>query len=174
MTAHASVLSDDLSPLALRHAFAQHPSGIAALCAVIDGRPQGIVASSFTVGVSLDPPLVMFAVQKTSRTWPIVSEASRIGVSILASEHQGVCQQIASRDGDRFAGLALETNDAGSLFLRDASLWLETSVEQQIEAGDHYVVLLRVHGHSTHPSQARPLLFHNSGFTTLAEPAFAH
>ncbi|GAB3757682.1 flavin reductase family protein [Zhihengliuella somnathii] len=172
MTAHASTLSSDLSPAALRQAFAQHPSGIAALCAIVDGQPQGIVASSFTVGVSLEPPLVMFAVQKTSRTWPIVSRAERIGVSVLSSDHQGVCRQIASRDGDRFAGLALDSNAAGALFLRDASLWLDTSVEQQIEAGDHEVVLLRVHAHAVHASGASPLLFHNSDFTTLATPEF--
>ena len=61
-------LETDLHPNALRQAFGRFPSGIAALCAEIDGAPQGIVASSFTVGVSMDPPLVMFAVQNASRT----------------------------------------------------------------------------------------------------------
>ncbi|HXD28568.1 MAG TPA: flavin reductase family protein, partial [Arthrobacter sp.] len=92
-------LSTDLEPDALRQAFAQHPSGVAALCTIIDGEPQGIVASSFTVGVSMDPPLVMFAVQNTSRTWPVVRGAGRIGVSVLGEGHDGVCRQIASKSG---------------------------------------------------------------------------
>ena len=54
------------------------------------------------------------------------------------------------RTGDRFAGLALDSTDEGALFLRDAALWLDCSVEQEIPAGDHHVVLLRVHGHATH------------------------
>ena len=43
-------LNDDLQPDTLRSAFGRFPSGVAALCALIDGAPQGIVASSFTVG----------------------------------------------------------------------------------------------------------------------------
>lgn len=165
-------LSTDLEPDALRQAFAQHPSGIAALCTIIDGEPQGIVASSFTVGVSMEPPLVMFAVQNTSRTWPVVREADRIGVSVLGEGHDGVCRQIASKSGDRFAGLRLDSTDDGALFLHEAALWLDCSVEQEIPAGDHHVVLLRVHGHATHDGAHAPLVFHGSAFRTLKSEAF--
>ncbi|WP_372699550.1 flavin reductase family protein [Arthrobacter sp. JSM 101049] len=165
-------LSTDLEPAALRQAFAQHPSGIAALCTIIDGEPQGIVASSFTVGVSMDPPLVMFAVQNTSRTWPVVRQAGRIGVSVLGEGHDGVCRQIASKSGDRFAGLRLDSTDDGALFLHEAALWLDCSVEQEIPAGDHQVVLLRVHAHATHEGVHAPLVFHGSAFRTLKSEAF--
>ena len=166
-------LETDLQPNALRRAFGRFPSGIAALCAEIDGTPQGIVASSFTVGVSMDPPLVMFAVQNTSRTWPVLRSAGRIGVSVLGSSHDGVCRQIASRDGDRFAGLSLHEADSGALFLDEAALWLETSIENEVPAGDHAVVLLRVHGYSTHDDAHEPLVFHGSAFRNLSVPAFA-
>lgn len=165
-------LSTDLQPDVLRNAFAQHPSGIAALCTIVDGKPQGIVASSFTVGVSMDPPLVMFAVQNTSRTWPVVRASQRIGVSILGESHDGVCRQIASKSGDRFAGLRLDSTDDGALFLHEAALWLDCSVEQEIPAGDHHVVLLRVHGHATHEGANAPLVFHGSSFRTLKAEAF--
>ena len=166
-------LHTDLQPAALRRAFSRFPSGIAALCAVIDGAPQGIVASSFTVGVSMDPPLVMFAVQQTSRTWPVLRQAQRIGVSVLGSEHEGICKQIASKSGDRFAGLNLHTDASGSLFIDRAALWLECSVENEVPAGDHQVVLLRVHGHASHDDAHEPLVFHGSAFRRLGVPEFA-
>jgi flavin reductase (DIM6/NTAB) family NADH-FMN oxidoreductase RutF len=165
-------LTNDLQPAALRQAFGRFPSGIAALCAQIDGAPNGIVASSFTVGVSMEPPLVMFAVQNTSRTWPVLRGADRIGVSILGTEHDGVCRQIASRTGDRFAGLELHTSDGGAVFLEQAALWLDCSVENEVPAGDHQVVLLRVHGFSTHDGAHEPLVFHGSEFRRLEQPAF--
>lgn len=160
-------LATDLSPNTLRNVFAQHPSGIAALCAIIDGEPQGIVASTFTVGVSMDPPLVLFSVQNTSNTWPLVSKNVRIGVSVLSEKNEGVCRQIASKSGDRFRGLRLDSTDEGALFLEDASLWLDCSIEEEIPAGDHHVVLMRVHGHHTHDETNSPLVFHGSAFRRL-------
>lgn len=161
----------DLTPDSLRSAFSGFPSGVAALCSTVGGLPEGIVASSFTVGVSLDPPLVMFAVQRTSRTWPVLRNSHRIGVSILGSSHEEACLQIASKSADRFAGLDLHTTEAGAVLLNDAALWLECSVEQEMPAGDHEVVLLRVHGASAHEYGEEPLVFHRSAFHRLNAPS---
>lgn len=162
-------LNQDLDPLTLRKVFAQHPSGVAALCAEIDGVKTGIVASSFTVGVSLDPALVMFAVQKTSNTWPKLRRAQRIGVSVLSSRNEGVCAQIASKKGDRFAGLHTHITEQQALFIEESTLWLDTSIYNEVEAGDHWVVLLQVHGHQA--SAHTPSIFHGSAFHTLKVPA---
>lgn len=158
-------LNLELDPLTLRKVFAQHPSGIAALCADLDGEKTGIVASSFTVGVSLEPALVMFAVQKTSNTWPKLRAAGRIGVSVLSERNDGVCAQIASKKGDRFRGLDTHVTDEGALFVNESTLWLETSIYNEVEAGDHWVVLLEVHGHRL--SEHAPQIFHDSRFHSL-------
>lgn len=60
--AKPAVSAAALDPLELRAAFAQFPQGIVVVGAEINGSPQGLVASTFTVGVSLEPPLVTFAV----------------------------------------------------------------------------------------------------------------
>ncbi|MCW4467135.1 flavin reductase family protein [Glutamicibacter sp. MNS18] len=161
-------LNQDLDPLTLRKVFAQHPSGVAALCAEIDGVKTGIVASSFTVGVSLEPALVMFAVQKASNTWPKLRHAGRIGISVLSERNEGVCGQIASKKGDRFAGVATHTTAESALFIEDSTLWLDSSIYNEVEAGDHWVVLLEVHGHRI--SEHAPSIFHDSGFHALRVP----
>jgi flavin reductase (DIM6/NTAB) family NADH-FMN oxidoreductase RutF len=165
-------ISRDLTPNALREAFARFPSGVAALCTTLNGAPQGIVASTFTVGVSLEPALVSFSVQNSSNTWPTIKNAERIGVSILGAEHNGVCRQIASKTGDRFAGLDLTTTEEGAVFLDRAALWLDTSVYAEVPAGDHHVVLLEVHGVETHDAEHSPLIFHDSNFHQLEHPAY--
>lgn len=161
-------LNLELDPLTLRKVFAQHPSGVAALCAELDGEKTGIVASSFTVGVSLEPALVMFAVQKSSNIWPKLRDAGRIGVSVLSERNEGVCAQIASKNGDRFRGIETTGTDQGALFVDDSTLWLETSIYNEVEAGDHWVVLLEVHGHRT--SGHLPQIFHDSQFHSLPVP----
>ena len=163
--------TQDLDTDTLRGAFGRFPSGIAALC-VDDGDIRtGIVASSFTVGVSLEPPLVMFAVQNTSKTWPLLRRVERIGVSVLGAGHDAVCKQIASSVPDRFAGLGTHTAPNGSLYLDEAALWLDCSVDKEIPAGDHHVVLLRVHGIDTDVAHD-PLVFHGSAFRQLAAAGF--
>ncbi|WBL20353.1 flavin reductase family protein [Citricoccus sp. NR2] len=160
-------LSDDVSALSLRQAFSQFPSGVAALAGYAGGVKEGLAASSFTVGVSLDPPLVAFAVQNTSRTWPRLRHAERIGVSILGESQTGVCTQLASKNGDRFEGQNLQVSEQGAVFFDDAALWLETSVYAELPAGDHHMVLLQVHGVSADTDAAEPLVFHRSAFRNL-------
>ncbi|WP_077222875.1 flavin reductase [Rathayibacter sp. VKM Ac-2630] len=75
----APPLQRDLDLETLRAAFGLHPSGVAALIAQVDGIPVVLVASSFTVGVSADPPLVSVAVQRTSTSWPLLRRARSIG-----------------------------------------------------------------------------------------------
>lgn len=135
-------VTDD--PALVRAAFGGFPSGVAALCAVVDGTPVGMVASSFSVGVSYDPPIVMFSAQNSSTTWPTLRQASRIGISVLGSDHADVCMQLASRSRDRFAGLDTLVTDDGALLVHGATMWLDTRILSETPAGDHQVVLLEV------------------------------
>jgi len=161
-------LNQKLDPLTLRKVFAQHPSGVAALCAEINGEKTGLVASSFTVGVSLEPALVMFAVQKTSNTWPKLRKADRIGVSVLSERNTAAIGQIASKHGERFSGIATHATEAGALLINDSTLRLETTIYNEVEAGDHWVILLQVHGHDI--SNYSPQIYHDSRFHSLRVP----
>lgn len=149
----------------LRKTFAHFPSGIVAVCARIGGTPHGMVVSTF-VPVSLDPPLVSICVQYTSETWPRLETASRLGLSLLGSEQHQAARDLSSRTGDRFRNIDLHTGNGNAAFVGGATIWLETSVHAQVEAGDHAVVLLRVHRLSTHPA-TEPLVFHQSAFRSL-------
>ncbi|AMM19230.1 oxidoreductase [Frondihabitans sp. PAMC 28766] len=160
-----SVLDEDAAAT-IKRAFGAFPSGVAALCAEIDGVKVGMVASSFSVGVSFDPPMVMFSVQNSSSTWPTLKAAERIGISILASEHDAACYQLSSRQGDRFAGLDVHTADSGAIFVHDAAVWLECVVRSTIPAGDHHVVVLEVT--SLRVGEGRePLVYHGTRFRQL-------
>lgn len=161
-------VADD--PVALRSTFAQFPSGVAALSAVVDGEPVVLVASSFQVGISLEPPLVLFAVQHTSTSWPRLRNAPRIGVSVLGEAHDLAARQLASKAADRFAGIETTTTGTGAHYVHGAPVWLETSIHSEFPAGDHDVVLLQVHASGNAPG-TEPLVWHSSGFRTLSPRA---
>lgn len=162
-------LSNDISPLSLRSAFGQFPSGVAALAAYdAQGTAHGMVASSFTVGVSLEPPLVSVAIQLTSNTWPVLRDLNRIGISILGEGQGNIARQMAAQGTDRFANLDIATSQQ-SIFLEHSALWLETSLYGEFPAGDHLVALLEVHNLADFTNVHEPLVFHKSQFRNVTD-----
>lgn len=151
----------------LRQVFGAFPSGVAALAAVVGGEPTVLVASSFAVGISQDPPLALFAVQRSSTTWPALAQASTIGVSILSESHGVTCRQLASKDkSTRFDGTERIDSDSGAILIADAAVWMECAIEHEYPAGDHDIIVLRVLGMEHHEARP-PLVFHGSRFRRL-------
>ncbi|WP_326558161.1 flavin reductase family protein [Micromonospora sp. NBC_01796] len=149
----------------LRRVFSAFPSGVVAIAALAGGAPVGIVASSFT-SVSLDPPIVSLCVAHTSTTWPVLGAAPRFGISVLSAAQEQACRQLSSRGVDRFAELGWRASDQGAVFLDGASAWLECALFAQVTAGDHDIILLRVHDLDSDP-EISPLVFHHSRFRRL-------
>jgi len=155
----------ELTPASLREAFGHFPSGVIAIAAEVDGVRAGLAASTF-VPVSLDPPLVSFCVQTTSETWPKLKGVPALGISVLGEAHDTAARTLAAKTGDRFAGLETVSSAAGAVFVTGTSVWLESAVEQEVPAGDHSIVILRVLDITVH-REVEPIVFHRSGFRRL-------
>ncbi len=155
----------DLDSASLRVAFGAFPSGVTALCALVDGAPVGMTVSSFT-SVSLRPALVSVCMAMTSTTWSVLRQAPHLGLSVLGSDHGPLCRQM-SGSGDRFDGVTWDRGPGGAVFLPGSPLYLDTTLEGEVEAGDHWIVLLEVRGIEFDPDAA-PLVFHRSRFCGLA------
>jgi flavin reductase (DIM6/NTAB) family NADH-FMN oxidoreductase RutF len=160
--------STDLSPASLREAFGHFPSGVIAIAAEVDGTLVGLAASTF-VPVSLDPPLVSFCVQNSSTTWPKLKDLPLLGISVLGESHDEAAKSLAAKTGDRFAGLETTSTKGGAVFIHGTSVWLESAIEQEVPAGDHTIVVLRVHDITIHdgPDIPAPIVFHRSTFRRL-------
>lgn len=150
----------------LRRAYGAFPSGVIAVCALVDGVPVGIAASSFT-SVSMDPPLVSVCVQHSSNTWPLLRSRPRLGLSILAEHQTEACVSLASKSADRFAAVPWDVSETGAVFVRDAACWLECEPRTEIDAGDHVIALTEIRALSVNAGVA-PLVFHSSQFRRLA------
>lgn len=161
--------NQDLDTVRLREAFGVFPSGVVAVAAEVDGAPVGLAASSFT-SVSLDPPLVSVSVSVGSRTWPVLRRAEQLGVTVLAAHQGDACRQLAGPVADRFTDLQLTRHREGAVTLDDGLAQFVCSVYREVEAGDHLLVLLELHAvaDEAHGDPAPPLVFHRSGFSSLA------
>jgi len=155
------------TPAALREAFSHFPQGVVLIGAEVGGAPQGLVASTFTVGVSLDPPLVSFAVQHTSETWPLLRTAPRLGVSLMGRRQIDTTRKLAAMDRDRrFDGVDFAVDDGGALTVCGTPVRLHTRIHGEVRAGDHDIVLLEVLGIDSVPDTPA-MVFHRSSFKEL-------
>jgi flavin reductase (DIM6/NTAB) family NADH-FMN oxidoreductase RutF len=163
----------NLSPAALRNAYGYFPSGVVAIAPELQGTKIGLAVSTF-VPVSLEPPLVSICVQNSSTTWPILRKAKSLGISLLAESHGATARALAAKTSDRFAELRPVSLDGGATFLEGATIWIQSTIDKSVLAGDHTIVVLRVLS-LTVQDQVDPIVFHRSTFrrldATIREPA---
>ena len=152
----------------VRKAFAHFPSGLSLLAVHQDSEKYAMVASSFMVGVSLNPCLVAVAVQKDSVTWPKIRQADLIGISIFGHSQGAMVRQLASKErSKRFENVVVETSESGGVYLPDAAMWLETTIYQETDAGDHWMILLEVTRLGV-DENTEPLVWHGSRLRNFA------
>lgn len=132
-------------------------TGVTVVASIDDGEPSGFTCQSFSA-LSLEPPLVLVCVRKESATWPGIRKSGLFAVSVLAADQQSVGDRFARSGVDRFAGVEWRPSPAGMPLIGGALAWVECSVVDEVDAGDHTVVVAAVTGLET--GKARdPLLF---------------
>ncbi|WP_441247656.1 flavin reductase family protein [Kitasatospora sp. McL0602] len=149
-----------------REVFRRHPAGVVVITVDAGRGPAGFTATSLT-SLSLDPPLVSFAVSATSSSWPHVRDASTAVVNFLGAEHELLARQFAARGIDRFAPPTRWRRLAdGAPVLEEAPAWLRVRLEQRVTAGDHRIVVARVE-ESWLARSHRPLVHHDGRYHAL-------
>jgi flavin reductase (DIM6/NTAB) family NADH-FMN oxidoreductase RutF len=148
------------APEELRHAFAGFATGITLVAALVDGRPVGMLANSFS-SISLDPPLAALSFARTSTTWQILRQAPQWGISVLGQHHQADIAQLSRPAAARFDGLTWNATDHGAVLLDQATTVFHVSLDAEVDAGDHVLTLLRIHTLHRSPDGA-PLIFYGN------------
>lgn len=161
-----SHLGDPSDPRVLRDALGRFCSGVTVVTGSVAGEPVGFTCQSFT-SVSLDPPLVAITVQRTSTSWPRLRPTGRLVINVLADHQAALSSQFARRGGDRWAQVAWHAGRLGGPVLDECLLAVECVVAAEHDAGDHVLVLARVHTLHTPRTAADPLVFFRGDYRRL-------
>jgi len=150
-----------------RDVLGSYPTGVCVVTSQTDaGERIGLAVGSFT-SISLDPPLVGFLPDKRSRSWARIAPTGRFCVNVLGSEQLDHCRRFATSVDDKFEGMSHGASPAGLPLLDDALAWIDCTVEQVVEIGDHLLVVGRVLALDRRIEGA-PLVFYRGGYHTLA------
>jgi 3-hydroxy-9,10-secoandrosta-1,3,5(10)-triene-9,17-dione monooxygenase reductase component len=126
-----------------RRALGQFATGVTIITAMAGDEPAGVAANSFT-SVSLDPPLVLFCVSRTSSTWPRIENARKFAVNILGEHQEELCRLFATKGADRFGKAEWHLGVGGSPVLHDTLAYLDCEFWAEYDGGDHMIVVGRV------------------------------
>jgi flavin reductase (DIM6/NTAB) family NADH-FMN oxidoreductase RutF len=143
---------------AFRDALGAFPTGVAVVTAAGTGVHFGITVNSFT-SVSLDPPLLLWCMDRRSRRHDMFVHAEGFTVSILGADHRDVSSRLARPGEHSLDGIALLATELGPPALADSLAVFECLRDQAIEAGDHTILLGRVLRFSQ-PAASAPLVYY--------------
>jgi flavin reductase (DIM6/NTAB) family NADH-FMN oxidoreductase RutF len=154
---------------AFRNALGCFPTGIAVMTASSSEASHiGITVNSFT-SVSLDPPLVLWCIDRRSRRYPAFAEAPGFTVSILASGHKAVSARLAGAGEHSLDGIGLIPTELGPPALADSLAIFECARESIQDAGDHAILIGRVLRFASHAEAGAPLVYFQGRYGALAQ-----
>ncbi|WP_416071485.1 flavin reductase family protein [Streptomyces sp. ME02-8801-2C] len=156
-----------VAPAEFRRVLGNFATGVTVVTApAAEGEtsPAGFACQSFAA-LSLEPPLVVFMVGRTSRTWPLIARAGVFCVNVLGAGQGGLCRGFARSGADKFAGVEYDPAPvSGSPRLTGSSAWVDCTIHAVHTGGDHLIVVGRVDALGTGPNEDTPLLFHRGRF----------
>lgn len=122
----------------------QFVSGVTVV-SVLDesGTPKGLAVSSYN-SVSLDPPLVLFCVQKTSSTYPSLFRGKHMGINILSCAQRETLGVFASKEKDKFSQVPWHAGPHGSPLIDGSAAAVEVEIKERFQALTHTVFIGRV------------------------------
>lgn len=127
-----------------------------------DGAPVGVTANSFN-SVSLDPPLVLWSLSKSSFSLPAFAASGHFAIHVLGAEQSGLADHFARSQTDKWDGMSWIKGVHGSPLLGDHAAVFECQTRHQYDGGDHIILVGEVTAFEAR--NKAPLLYHGGQYS---------
>ncbi|MGI9488426.1 MAG: flavin reductase family protein [Geminicoccaceae bacterium] len=137
-------MNADFDQKNFRRALGQYPTGVTVITTVEpNGTPRGFTANSFT-SVSLDPPLLSVCIAKSAASCETFCTAPHFAINILEEGQKDISGLFATQRPDKFQVTRWQKGKAGTPLIEDGLARFECLRHDQVEAGDHVILIGRV------------------------------
>jgi len=156
-----------------RRALSQFPTGVTVITTKDgEGNPVGVTASSFN-SVSMDPPLVLWSIDKGAHSLEVFEKAEHFAVNVLTRDQVTTSNGFASRGEDKFKDVDYSEGVGGSLLLKEYGAQFECKTWAVYEGGDHLILVGEVVDYRYNDASS-PLIFARGSYAVSSpHPAAA-
>jgi flavin reductase (DIM6/NTAB) family NADH-FMN oxidoreductase RutF len=138
---------------------------------VVSGRDEqgaliGVTVSAFS-SVSLNPPLVLFCLDKRNKSLESFRDAP-FAINVLREDQRQVSIQFASKGDDKWKGIEHTLNADGVPLIDNSLAHLECAPHQVVDGGDHLIVIGRV-VRLKQQAGGQPLVYFRGAYANLGE-----
>jgi len=157
-----------------RDALGQFPTGVCIITTVTpDGARLGMTISSFN-SLSLDPPLVLFSIDRRANSFAAWQQAERYAINVLNEDQEELSNKFARPKGEKWIGQTVVGGKTGVPLLPNAVTAFECEAYSRHDGGDHEIFVGRVvELYENLAKRGRPLVFFGRQYRRLV-PGEAH
>jgi flavin reductase (DIM6/NTAB) family NADH-FMN oxidoreductase RutF len=145
----------------LRQVNRRFVTGVTFVTVMDDGTPRGLAVNAFA-NISLDPPIVMVCINRTSSTHDCLFTADHLAINIASVEQMDVMARFSAKGADKFVGVDWVPGPHGSPVLARSSAWMEVRIHERLQASTHTVFVCRVLAAGT--SDEAPVVYSAGAF----------
>ncbi len=158
----------------VRNAMAQLAGAVSVVTVGWGEERNGLTVTSMTC-VSLNPPTLLFCINRHSSSWPVLQRTRCFAVNVLGAGHRRLADQFAGRMGHdgpgRFEGANWRTLATGAPILADALVAFDCEIDQTIAKHSHEIVIGRIRA-TLAPQGDSPLIYWSRCYEDIFRPRF--
>jgi len=140
-------------------------TGVTVASTALGDETWGMTANGIT-SLSLDPPLVLLAVQKDVASHGKFKAGGCFALNILTTEQQELSDRFAFVGPKDFSGLNYTTAETGAPILADTLGWVDCRVTQVLDGGDHDIFIGQIVAGDV--GRGEPLLYFGGKYGRMA------
>jgi flavin reductase (DIM6/NTAB) family NADH-FMN oxidoreductase RutF len=140
--------------------------GLYAVTVAHQGDEHGMTANWVTQA-AFEPPMVAVAVENESKTLPMIRDARRFAVNVLAKTQRDLAGKLgrtSEQAPNKLKGIKTKPSPGGVPVLADAYGWVECRLVGTLPAGDHTLILGEVVEAGVENASAEGLTLEEAGF----------
>lgn len=154
-----------VDPVAFRNCLGLFPTGVCIVTAPGTDGPVGMTMSSFN-SLSLDPPLVLFSIDRRARGLPEWEAAEAYVIHVLSQEQRALSNRFARPAENKWEGVDYEPGLCGAPILTGAAAVMQCVPHALHDGGDHVLFIARVRDFKVHRDR-KPLVFCKGQYSEL-------